>query len=276
MTFATSETSEELGRPYETYLFEYGFDYQSHYAYTNAVDPIAVGSVTFAPVPIKREAYKTTAKVEKSDLTIRVPVDLDISRLYLDYPPPQEVIVTIRQNHYGSGDDLGMVVFMGRVTSVSKEKTEAILTCTNSMISLKRQGLRRNWQRGCPLMLYGVSCRADMDRATVEVEIADVIDRNLVLPANWWGPYPKEKFSGGMIRWMSEYGREWRTIRSVADNTVVFVGPLRGIEPGMKVDFILGCQHNRTDCKDVHDNIKNYGGQPWIPFENPTQYANFW
>lgn len=275
-TFNEAETSQQAGRPYETFLFEYGPDYAQHYAYTNAAEPKIFNNHTYLPVPIKREAYKTTGKVEKNNLNLRLPVDLDISRLYLDYPPPQEVNLTIRQHHYGVENEAGMVVWSGRVTSVSKEKSEGVLTCTNGLISFQRQGVRRNWQRGCPLLLYGVGCRADRDRATIEVEIMDIIDGRLILASDWNKQFPKNKFGGGLIRWRSEYGIEWRTIRSVDETTVVFVGPLRGIEVGMKVDFILGCQHNRDDCMNLHDNIKNYGGQPWIPFENPTKYANFW
>jgi len=272
MSFEGRETSQEFGKPFETFLFQVGGG--ESYRYTNADEPFGEGASAYEAIPISRENYQTTGKVSKNNLNLRLPVDIDLSRLYLDFPPPQEVLLTIRAHHVDDAESV--VVWMGRVTSVSKEKNEAILTATNSLISIQRQGLRRNWQRGCPLLLYGLGCRADRVRATIDVEIVSVASNTLLLPFGWQGAWPKEKFAGGMIVWSSEFGTEARTIRSVSDTGIVFVGPLRGIEAGTTVQFVLGCQHNRDDCENVHDNIKNYGGQPWIPFDNPAKYANFW
>lgn len=273
MSFNSVETSKERGRPYEKYRFQYGASTAESYTYINGVKDVD----EFKAVPISREVYKTSGKVERDQLNIRLPATSEIAQLILPYPPPYEIEVTIWQGHYG--DDNDMVVWVGRVLSNSFNEPEVALTCESTLISLKRQANRKRWQVGCPLLLYGTGtgeCNAVRDDFTTEAVIADIQDGVPIFEPGWEGPFARKQFVGGMIRWVSDYGVEYRSIRNVTETRIVFNGLMRGLEVGETVKLICGCNHKMTDCDDVFDNIKNYGGNPWIPLQNPVKHANFW
>jgi len=276
MSFDAIEKSSDFGAPFELYEFRYGDEDALAYRYTNADrDLTRLGHTWFAR-PITREAYRSSGKTDdKSSLTIRMPVDTDLSSLFTDFPPPQVVRVTIWAGHMTDPDEQVLVIWTGRVLSVAKERNQALLTCDNTIISLKRPGLRRNWQYLCPYVLYGPMCGATM--RGVESQVVNVTTTGIVLEAGWWGSIEPEKFKGGMIRWRGGFGLESRTIRDARDDGFLqFLGPLRDIEEGQKVSLFLGCNHTMSDCRSLHNNINNYGGDPWIPLKNPVRNHPYW
>lgn len=273
MTFETVETSKQFGRPFELYRFQYGPDAADCYKYTNRVK----GFQDFLPIPISRDGISTHGKSESKNLNVRLPKSTDLAKLFLPYPTTMPVEVTIWQCHEEDPDEQALVVWVGRTLSNAYQGNEIILTCESTLISLKRQGLRRHWQIGCPYLLYGPQCKANRSEFTVRAEVMSIVDNVPQFEAGWNGPFPIEKFRGGMVYWQSDLGNEYRTIRAVGPSFIRFNGPVRGIEVGMEVEMILGCNHQRsTDCVSVFHNGPNYGGQPWIPLQNPSKHANFW
>ena len=278
MTFQEIETSRDKGAPYELYEFVYGPNPEDSYKYANTTDPVP-GREDFNCIPIRRDAYKTSGKVERDQLNVVVPTDSSIARMILPYPPPYEVFVTIWAGHFEGGAP--MVIWSGRLLSNAfNEEGDVVLTCESLLIALKRLGVRRRWQIGCPLVLYsqGVGqCNAVQDDFTVEAEVLSVDANGNPTFANGWNqPFNKDQFKTGMLKWTSQYGVEYRTIRQVQDDRIVFQGALRGLEAGDTVELILGCNRRMVDCEEVFDNIKNYGGDPWMPLTNPVRHHNFW
>lgn len=282
MSFDNFETSKELGRPFELYRFVYGPDADQYYLYTNATRDITAGvdglgaPGVFKRLAIGRDPYRTTGKAERDTLTLNVPVNSGLANLFLDYPPPSPVGLTIWQGHYGDPDEQLMVVWVGRVLSAARQVNQASLSCEGTLISLKRPGLKRNFQVGCPYVLYGTQCKADRDTFSKDILVIDVVDGMPVFEAGWSDPWPAEKFRGGMVRWQSDKGLDRRTIRQVEAERIIINAPWRDLVAGDTVRVFLGCNHQITDCLDVFDNIQNYGGQPWLPLQNPVKYPNFW
>ena len=278
MTFIETETSKDKGEPYELYSFAYGPNPEDAYKYCNTVDT-PPGQTGFTPIPIQRDAYKTSGKAERDTLNIRVPIESAIAQMILPYPPPYEVQVTIWAGHFDAGAP--MVIWSGRILSNAFDSEGlVVLTCESTLVSLRRMGVRRRWQIGCPLVLYSQGtgqCNVDREEFKVEREVLSVdLDGNPVFAAGWNQPFQKDQFKTGMIKWQSQYGTEYRTIRAVWDDKIVFNGQLRGMEAGMIVTMYLGCNRRRADCDDVFDNIKNYGGDDWMPLTNPVKHPNFW
>lgn len=286
MSFIERESSPDRGAPIELYEFRYGPDIEHAYRYTNARMPISDGpgpGGPFLPIPIKRDPIKQNGKMEKTSINVRVPVTTDISELFLPYPPAQVVRLRLWQRHLTDGDHQDLVTWTGRVISSARERNEAVLTCDNSILSLKRQGLRRLWQHGCPYLLYspkmpdGSGCGADKASFTRSVTVVGLNpDGSIQFPADWNAPYPVKNFKGGTIEWTSPLGREYRTIIDTGDSWIKVGGFIRGVEADTEVQVSLGCGHDMPSCKDIFDNINNYGGQPWIPFKNPIKQHPFW
>lgn len=255
-----------------------------YYAYTNADRPVdaeipGIGTVvTFMPIPIDRESYSSNGKSEPTNMTIKMPKNTDLANLFKPYPPPQPVGVVIMGRHHTDTGNETVVFWTGKVLACDRAGREASLNCDSNIVSMKRLGLRRNWQYGCPLVLYGSLCKASKDNASVVATVVSFDGGDgLVLTANWFGGHAPADFSGGMLSWVSKLGREYRTIGNVTtDGAITYLGPLRDIKPGTEMTVTLGCNHQKSDCVRLHSNILNYGGQPWIPVKNPVKIHPYW
>jgi hypothetical protein len=65
---------------------------------------------------------------------------------------------------------------------------------------MRRPGLRRNYQYGCPLVLYSVGdgqCNADKASKTLSATVASRERRDRHADAGWNGAFAAAKFLGG-------------------------------------------------------------------------------
>lgn len=297
MTFASTETSRASGRPITLFYFRYGSDENSYVAYTDAeTEVMAEGSVagvdvTYTPIPIGRDSVTASGTLDKATIEIRMPRDIALTDQFLVYPPSVVVSLVIRQAHV---DVLELdsppileapAIWVGRVVGMSFEGSEAKFICEPIATSMRRNGLRRVFQNGCPLALYGDECRADKPAATVDIEILDVETTKIIMPDGWFGSADVTKYLGGPVQWTTDEGNtEIRTILSITDGKDLSVnGFVRGLAYPGTVSVSFGCNRSQDDCLNLHiesgssppnSNIHNYGGQDWIPFENPVSFKN--
>ena len=274
MSFAEYEESRYSGRPVTLYHFRYGPAPQAYYAYTDGEKTEMFDGVPHAPIPIKRSAIQATGSLDKNALTITTPIDSELADLFRIYPPSQMVVLTIRQRHIGDEDAL--LAWTGRILSVERRDSEAIFTCEPINSSMRRTGLRRHYQYGCPHPLYSpgpYQCRADKSKATISRPVLAVPYANQIeMQPGWNGAIAAEKYNGGLFEWDTKIGPELRTIMRVVDGKVLVLnGPVRELEVNQEARISLGCNHQTSDCTNLHNNILNYGGQPFIPLSNPLR-----
>jgi hypothetical protein len=276
MSFAAYEESTYHGEPVNLYLFRYGAGLTEYYAYSDTEIPLTISGVTYAPVPLERDAFNSSGTLDKSDVSIHVDADNSVAEMFRVYAPTQPVTLVVRQGHIGDPDSEYNVVWTGRVLSCSWVDSVATLTCEPVATSMQRTGLRRHYQYGCPHALYmgdaTGGCRADKGDATRATTVSSVTGSLVTLPTGWNGAFAKQKFIGGMVEWNTPGGSvERRSILKVVDgtNVVTMGGPIPDMEAGDAVAVVLGCNHQMTDCADLHNNINDFGGQPWIPTKSP-------
>ena len=318
MPFSDSEVSRASGQPVALFYFRYGSHADSFYAYTDAEQAVvAAGSiagidVTYSPIPIGRGAVTTSGSLDKAQLEIRMPRDIALTQHFVAFPPSLVVTLIIRQAHRNAPATPpaldAPVVWAGRVVGMAFEGSEAKFTCEPIATSMRRNGLRRNYQRGCPHALYDENtCRADKTVATVTVAITGTAANKIIMPAEWFEYIAVAKYLGGLAEWTTPEGNvEIRTILKNADGKDLVVdGLIRGLVADQNVAVSLGCNRQQDDCRDLHvsavsgfradstlvtadstvvtadgagepllSNIHNFGGQPFIPFENPIGFNN--
>lgn len=194
MTYGAIEESRKLGAPAELYLFRYGSDPAAVYAYTDVEEPITHGGITYAPLkPIKRGSVVASGSLDKSRMSVMVPSSSEVAELFRVYPPGTVVTLTIRGGHLSDPDAEYPVIWVGRVLQCARgkgEQTEAELTCEPANTSLRRTGLRRNYQIGCPLVLYGTgigNCNADIISATLPATVAALATASATLDLGCFG-----------------------------------------------------------------------------------------
>lgn len=290
MSFGTLESSRYSGTPVTLFFIvgaasiedgrvgPYGFcDAETPIVRTHEIDGENV-EITYLPWPIKHTELTQDGTLDKSDLTVSLALGTDLDPLFLAYPPSQIVNLVIFAGHINN--DLSPNDFrakwVGRIVNGGHRDNELDLSCLPVSSALKRPGLRRNYSIGCPHVLYGPDCKANKAAATISRQVASVtrnqITLNTAIPD---GDAPK--YVGGLLEWNnSDNGRkEVRTISAVSNDRLVITirGLARGLAGGTSLSLVRGCNHLETGCNQ-HGNILNYGGQPFIPLENPLSTKN--
>lgn len=284
MTFGAKESSRYQGNKAEIYLFVYGPNSVDYYAYTTAEQPItrnetingSTVSVTYAPYTIDHESVKVTGSMDKSRMPITVPPDCPVGDLYRIAPPSYVVNLIIREGHVDDVDAEFKIVWAGRILGASWGETTLSLTAELTTSSMRRTGLRRRWQYGCGHALYSADCGANKAAATATATVSTVSGAKVVLTSGWATPERKAKYLNGMIIYTVSGRPVVRRIVAVNGtlNELSCNGPLVGLAPAATVSVILGCNHQMDDCKDLHSNINNFGGDPWIPTKSPFGIIN--
>lgn len=263
------------GSPVELYLFRTGSDANAVIAYNDSDRAVVYNGVTYQPLPIKRGKITSQGSLDKSEMKIEVPPDSAIAEIFRAFAPTQPVALTIFAGEMS--DDRGVshaAIWVGRVLQSVRDidggKDTATLLCKPWSSSLKRLGLRRTYQPTCPHVLYGERCGADKAAATATHVVRAVQPTFIGLNVGWEGAEPFARFRNGLVSWAGTNGPEHRMILNCGANGLAVTHTLGGLAPDDIVEVSFGCNRTMGNCRNVHNNIKNFGGFPWLPLENPV------
>lgn len=285
MSFGNYENSRKLGQPVELYLFRYGTDPEAFFAFTDHEEPIEHDEITYVPAPISREAVKTKGRLDKEEVKITVARTNQMATLLSFYPPSTVISLIIRQTHVPNPDapagyndgEMFPVAWTGRIVERGGgPKASVELVGIPAGRSMSRMGLRRNYQWACPHALYGAQCGANKAARTTTEVVVSATGNQIVLAQPWGlaGVDPV-KYIGGLVQWPGQFSVEYRMIlRVTAPATLVVSGPVLNLTAADEVEVSAGCGRTLDDCENLHENILNYGGQPWIPTNNPFYKNN--
>lgn len=266
MTFDALERSRADAAPITLYEFQTGP--ATFLRFTDADEQIADGGNTFDPIAISIETITASGSLDKTETRVSVPQDAGLAELYLIYPPEVPVTLVVRSGHFGDPDL--KLAFTGTVLSCDRQGSEAVLACEPVTSALRRAALRRNWQLGCPYILYKGLCTANRAAATFAQIVQTVGSTDLTMLTGWNGAFGIEKYNSGMVEWTNANGgTEVRTILRTTATSIALSAVTRDLIDLDSVDVILGCNHQMDDCEQLHNVIRDFGGQPLIPLENP-------
>jgi hypothetical protein len=289
MTFDSRESSRYSGAPITLFLIQGASNPTADvpigpYALCDGETAIVRDGVTYQPWPIKHSDLSHDGTLDKSDITVSLALGTELDALFLAYPPSDVVNLTIFEGHIGDTVtvDNFPAIWMGRVINGSYQDNELDLSCVPVSTSLKQPGLRRNYQIGCPHVLFGPQCRASKPAATVSRVVGSVLRNKITATVTLGATF--SQYVGGLLEWAnSDTGqKELRTISSVDPSGLVITirGAGRGLAAGTVLSVTRGCNHRTTGCSLHTDsvaggpNIHNYGGQPFIPLDNPLSQKN--
>lgn len=242
------------------------------FAFTNGEEAITRAGVTYVPWPISHPDYTTTGTLDKSNINVDLARGSGLDALFNAYAPSQVLNLFIFQGHMGDDPTPSNfpLEWSGQVASVSYEDGSTLRVTVESIASsMRRPGLRRNYQLGCPHPLYGEGCRAKMAPATVIRTVTNVSGNHITVDSA--PAIARGKYLGGMVMWTDEDGKSRvATITAFNASLAIYLrGYTGGINVGDQVKLILGCNRTMGDCQNLHNNILNFGGQPFIPLESP-------
>lgn len=271
--FENFTLSRFFGRPIELYKFVYGDRSQDVHLFTDAEFPLTrnvVPAETYLPVPISRETTSNAGTLDRSSLQINVTRDNPIADMFRVSPPNRVVTLTIFQGEAADPDAEFKALWSGRVLAAGWEGSEAKLACEPISTAMLRVGLRRNWQYMCPHVLYGPQC--GKTKSPTVGSVYSVSGKTVTITSALSNV---SHYNGGMLQWLTPEGlSRARTVVSATVSSGRTVFTLNGLASdmvvGQAVDCVKGCAHTVSACRDVHNNVLNFGGDPWIPLKNPV------
>lgn len=274
MTFDAYEESRNRGVPTELFLFSYGAGPTDYYAYVDSERAFThpTNFIEYTPFPMKHDRITVDGGKTRKELNIYSAAGHPLYEQFQIYPPDKSIRVVIQEVHLDDADQEVVTVWVGRVLNIKKLEDDTLqFTCRPMTAAYKQAGLRRHWQLGCPHVLYGAQCAANEVAAQTETTATAVASNRVTLDMGW-NSVAVEKYIGGKLTWEVGSNTYNRTILRVGEDsrTLSLSGVPIGLAPGSSVIVTLGCNHQMDDCLDLHDNIHNFGGDPWIPPDNPV------
>jgi len=273
MSFEQRETSRYHGSPANLFLFRYGENALARFGCTDAEQSQVYDGVNYVPRSISLPEITQSSQLDQQTLEITMADTNEIAALFRGFPPSYNVALTVYRGHLSEETPDWRVLWTGRVLSAKFDPDDntAQLSCEPLSSAFRRPGLRRSWMVMCPHVLYGAQCKASREANSFSVVPSALGAGYIDLPASWVSPEEtKAKFVGGLVEWQGPNGVVLRTILSVTSTRLVLNGDTSGLIAGQSVKLSIGCNHQVDDCKDIHNNILNYGGQPFMPGDQPV------
>ena len=249
----------------EIYTVTYDFN---RWRYTSADLDVYQEPVTFRAVPISRSDIELSSDSSSASFRVEFPLDAEFLELFRVSPPSGLVTLVCEKYDLETGNSTE-IVFKGRITDVTWGLANATVDCESSSQAIKRMGLRRHYQYGCPHMLYGGECKVDRSLFVTIDAATNVTGSGLDLLSI--AGRPDNYFAGGYI----EYSHfelqtvERITVSSSAGVTLTLFSFPVGLKSGMEIRAYAGCNRTIQECSSKFNNTVNYGGMPFIPTKNP-------
>jgi uncharacterized phage protein (TIGR02218 family) len=258
MSYTEREQSLSAGHPLELYRFSLGGE---QWLFTSADHEVAYGADLYQPGFIKRGGFTKGGDTRKSTIEIEVAASNPVALLFRTGWLSTALIVTIFRHHYEDADF--SVLWKGRVTGCKWAGSVATLTSDSVFTLLRRSGLRRVYQIGCPHVLFGAACGLNAAAWAVGSSAAAVVGTQVTVSGA--AAYGSGYFTGGML----QAGNEYRMITAQSGDVVALVDVVAGLAAGAAVTLWPGCPRNLSVCGSRFNNVANFGGLPYLPAKNP-------
>lgn len=267
MAFDLIEESAYHGAPITLYQFTFGVLPEDRFCYTDSEVTQVWQQDVYKPVAISRGEIESNGSLDNTAIDVNMALGEGISEIFRMWPPSYVMSLLIWQGHSNDPDGQFKVIWAGRAINCAWTDSEVTLTCEPVATSLKRPGLRRNYQRMCPHALYGPQCKAPKI-ASDQTVAAVYRGSNVIDITNAPGP----EYLNGQAEYVTDQGRrQILTIIALNGVSMKFQGTPIGLVVGAPIKLYRGCDHTLSDLGcGLHNNYPNYGGQPWIPLKNPT------
>lgn len=267
MTFDEHEMSQVAGTRVELYTWKRG---AAVYRFAAADQDVVLSFERYTG-----SGSLEHGEIEQSGEASRLPLDVTmdmahpVADLFRSTPPVDTVLLLVQE--YYVGDEASIeALWMGRVTSCSWDPERNIATITHepTYTSMKRTGLRRAYQRLCPLVWGGADCRVNREAFAFETEVTEQ-QGNRILVAGIVGR-PADYYPGGyMVYEIADGIVERRYIKSQDGAYLTLSNFPIGLVEGQKATFYPGDDHTAETCATKFNNIPNYGGFIYMRDKNP-------
>lgn len=234
--------------------------------FTSGDQDVLHGGNTYLAVPISRTSIQSSA----TDFVSKLQIEMDGSNPIALAAQKDTIEVLVSTLISG----VNAAIWQGVVVAVSWNASGAVLSCEDNLSPIKSLSPSQRYTRGCRHVLYSAACG---------VKIADVAKPMLILesePENRTvtftgtvGLSHEAGYYGGGVIFNSTDHYQITTTHTYFD-PVDSLTKVRAnltsrvsIPLGLGFDVAPGCRHTRIHCSEKFDNILNFGGFPYINFD---------
>lgn len=263
--YSDSDQSVHDAAPVEAYKFIGSF---KTYKYTsNDQDETVAGELYVALTGLKRKAAKAGTQAEsKLDITVEMPFDTDIVQDYAFAESPPRLTLELRRYHRQDDPATDFIkLWTGRVTSFTVQGRIASLRIPSLFATALAGDIPGvYYQRPCNNILFDARCKVVRSSHNTVTEVVTVGTSNIEVLADG---HADGKLAGGEM--VNNRTSEKRLILDNQADLVSVNHPFVDLLIGDEVELTKGCTHAFSYCKSEFANEDNFGGDPYIPGDNP-------
>jgi hypothetical protein len=266
MTYATKDLSVASGAPIECYAFEGDF---GDFFYTSYHSAITVAGIDFTPLPITRSAVETNSLVDGGmTMDFTLPFNNLLAKRYAYTISPRELNVTVYRVHEGDdyATDYKIEWFGGGAVEFNTNGDwTTIKTGSKFQTALNGNLSAAYFQRLCNHVLFDDRCKVDADSFKATATVIKLQGQVITVDNDG---FDNSALVGGQMT-ITRTGEKQAIILNTDNVLRIGMVPV-DIVVGDTLDLFRGCNHFRLgDCKNVYNNVVNYGGFDFIPVKNP-------
>lgn len=266
MTYNQNELSVHSGTPIELYKFEGTYD---NFYYNTSARDITFAGDKYLAIPMQRtEIVAGTENDDGLNITIDLPVTLDLVNIYGFQDSPPDLTLTIYRYHT---IDAVIPYWTGPVASIStNDGISTVLSNAKLATLLAEDYPNVYYQSPCNNVLFDQRCQvveANYSGAANLVGIVGTVVTIDAVPVGGSGVDLAGRLIGGEVK-LSSGERRMIVEQDGVALTINF--PFSRMPEENAVVITAGCDHAYLgDCKSKFNNQKNYGGFPFITTDNP-------
>lgn len=246
---------------------------RTDYYYTSANEDIVYDGNTYTPAPIARTAVQTQTQFEASTVKINT-VLMDPVVEFIASNPTDIVNIKILRLFSDQAPYEAGVIFIGQIKHVSFQGIAAQVECQGFENAIRRPIPKFRYQPTCNWSLYDMHCKVSSAYPNNWGDAITAMSENglyLTMGRSWATDF----FTRGFVIFNNSHRR--MIVDSGPGSTGHDIMYLRYPIPGLKVGDIVqlyaGCDGTMETCLNKFNNINNFMGFPYIPYDNPATWS---
>jgi len=257
MTYLSSESAVE-SQPVEMYDIAMGL---THWRLTSCGEDYTYSGWVYENAPCRRGEIKQTGEIPKDGMTFELPRGHALGLLCQAGALDEEVTMTVYRGH----DTFFITYFKGFLTNFDIDENNIYTLLFEPRSSdMPFIGGRRRLSILCDLKFGGYRCQVNRE-AYKTTGLINIIS-GVTITATELSTSGLDFAHGGEIIVRNAH----RTIIYHSGNTIKISKPFSSdVVARAPYSAYASCDHLITTCKNVYNNIPNYGGQIALPRKNP-------
>ena len=261
MSYKGFENSVDEAQPIE--LFHIYDSNGNNYRYHTGYDDITYLGSTYSKGIVNRSEIVIGGEIDDDNsVMIELEKGNSLTNDFILNPIDAQVYINIYRQYGESYSKL----WSGFLTFVKYNNTgKPECRFENLLTSTLRMGHRRRCSILCNYALYEGGCGVNQESYKAQGTLTNV--SGLVLTSSTFADETDGYWVGGKIK----IGNAWRLVKAHATNTVTVDRPFESSEIGDSYTIYAGCGHTPTICLNKYSNKVNFGGNEFLPVENPFE-----